>query len=336
MTTRITPDDILTDDRIDAMRTHVMAAVDSDVRARRTGRRRRTAGIAAAAAVVAVVAGGGIVLGTQTGGSSSAPAADRAGGAAPTMGFSAPEAAAPTATRTVAPNAAPERTPAPSTPTPEQTSRQVITTGSVALRMDDPAGAAEDLAAEAERLGGRVDERTESGTDDAKRATLRLRVPNDKVDDLVAKVGRLGEVRSVSLQHEDVTTTVVDLDARIRATQLSVDRLTEILSRADTSDKVIAAEGALTQRQQELESLQSRRTSIGEQVALSTVTVSITTPSAGEDRGGFLGGLEDGWNAMVGAAHWLVVAVGAVLPWAALLLVLYGAYRVARRFRRRA
>ncbi|BDH56212.1 DUF4349 domain-containing protein [Tsukamurella sp. PLM1] len=211
----------------------------------------------------------------------------------------------------------------------------MITTGSVALRMDDPAGAAEDLAAEAERLGGRVDERTESGVDDAKRATLRLRVPNDKVDDLVAKVGRLGEVRSVSLQHEDVTTTVVDLEARIRATQLSVDRLTDILARADTSDKVIAAEGALTKRQQELESLQSRRASIGEKVALSTVTVSISTPSAGEDRGGFLGGLEDGWDAMVGAARWLVVAVGAVLPWAALLLVLYGLYRTVRRLRSR-
>ena len=45
--------------------------------------------------------------------------------------------------------------------------------------------------------------------------------------------------------------------------------------------------------------------------------------------------LEGTTDALLGAGRWLLVIVGAVLPWAAVLLVLYGVYRAVRRFRRR-
>ncbi len=329
MTTRITPDDILTDDRLAAMRSTVMAEVGDDLRARRRSRGRRTAGLVAAAAAVAVIAVGGGVVVSQFGGTSSesAPAAPTA---AREFGTGGADAAAVAPAPGAAPTTAPE---APSTPVTAPADRQVITTGTVAVTNSDPASVARELAATAQRLGGRVDERTETGGEDA-RATLRLRVPNDKVTELVETVGGLGKVGTVRLEHEDVTGTVVDLDARIRATQVSVDRLTAILARADSTDQVIAAESALTSRQQQLESLQARRTSIGERVALSTVTVTVEKPTVTADRSGFSGGLRDGWDALLAAGRWLLVVVGAVLPWAAVLLVLYGIYRVARRVRR--
>ncbi|CAM3997274.1 DUF4349 domain-containing protein [Tsukamurella ocularis] len=334
MTTRITPDDILTDDRLAAMRSAVLTEVGDDLRARRRRRRHRTMGIAAAAAIAVVAVGGGVVVTQFQGGSSesaySAPAPARETGTqSPSSPLGGQAAVAP------APKAAPTTGPAaPSTPANAPTNRQVITTGTVDVTNADPASAARELAATAERLGGRVDARTETGGDDA-RARLTLRVPNDKVNELVEKVGGLGEVGSVRLEHEDVTGTVVDLEARIRATQVSVDRLTAILAKAETTDQVIAAESALTSRQQELESLQSRRASIGDRVSLSTVTVSIDKPTVTTDRSGFTGGLQNGWDALLGAGRWLLVIVGAVLPWAAVLLVLYGLYRVVRRFRPR-
>ncbi|TWS17708.1 DUF4349 domain-containing protein [Tsukamurella asaccharolytica] len=330
MTTRITPDDILTDDRLAAMRSAVLTEVNDDLRTRRRSRRRRTMGIAAAAAVAVVAVGGGVVAtqlqGDKTESAYSAPA--------PQTGARGAAESAPTGGRAAvapAPKAAPD---APSTPVNAPANRQVITTGTVDVTNADPASAAKELAATAERLGGRVDARTESGGEKA-RATLTLRVPNDKVNELVEKVGGLGEVGSVRLEHEDVTGTVVDLEARIRATQVSVDRLTAILARAETTDQVIAAESALTSRQQELESLQSRRAAIGDQVALSTVTVTVEKPTVTVDRSGFTGGLRDGWDALLGAGRWLLVIAGAVLPWAAVLLVLYGVYRAVRRFRPR-
>lgn len=337
MTTRTTPDDILTDDRLAAMRSTVMTEVDDGLRKRRKRRTQRTMGIAAAATIAVVAVGGGVVAsqfsssGNESGYSATAPARETAtGGAksAPTLRSGGPQAA-------VAPEAAPNASPnAPSVPASAPASRQVITTGTVEVTNADPASVARELAATAERLGGRVDERTETGGEDA-RATLKLRVPNDRVNELVEKVGGLGEVGSVRLEHEDVTGTVVDLDARIRATQVSVDRLTAILGRAETTDQVIAAESALTGRQQELETLQSRRASIGDRVSLSTVTVRVVKPTVTADRSGFTGGLRDGWDALLGAGRWLLVGVGAALPWAAVLLVLYGAYRGVRSVVRR-
>lgn len=335
MTTPTRPDDILTDERLSAMRSAVMTEVNDDLQTRRRRRRHRTAGIATAAAVAVVVVGGGVVVSQLQGGGSessySAPAPRTAGrGAAesaPTPGGRAAVAPAPQAAPTTGPGA-------PSTPANAPTNRQVITTGTVDVTNDDPASVAKELAATAERLGGRVDARTETGGEKA-RATLTLRVPNEKVNELVDTVGGLGEVGSVRLEHEDVTGTVVDLDARIRATQVSVDRLTAILAKADTTDQVIAAESALTARQQELETLQSRRAAIGDQVSLSTVTVSIDKPTVTADRSGFTGGLRDGWDALLGTGRWLLVIVGAVLPWAAVLLVLYGLYRAVRRLRHR-
>ncbi|WP_019200439.1 DUF4349 domain-containing protein [Tsukamurella sp. 1534] len=329
MTTQHTPGEILTEDRIDRMRDTVLREVNDDIGDLRARHRRRSAGLAAAAAVAVVAVGGGVIAGTQlTGGSSSAPA-DRA-----EKSFSAPLTGgtpAPGAGALPGPASAPT---APSTPPRAQPDRQVITTGTVELTAGDPREVVADLVAAAEKMGGRVDERRETGGETTS-ATVELRVPGDKVSALVDEASGLGEVGSVRLEHDDVTAAVVDLDARIRATQLSVNRLTDILGRADTSDKVIQAEGALTQRQQELESLQSRRASIGEQVALSTVTVTVEAPKPGADRSGFVGGLQDGWDALLGAGRWLLVVAGAALPWFALLLVLYGGYRGFRRIRSR-
>ncbi|NMD57693.1 MULTISPECIES: DUF4349 domain-containing protein [Tsukamurella] len=344
MTARITPDDILTDDRLAAMRSAVMTEVGDDLRARRRSRKHRTLGIAAAA-TIAVVAVGGVVASQFQGGGSdsafSAPAPQTAtagrGAAesAPITGGAPTIAPAPKAAPTTGAAAPTTGAGAPSTPANAPASRQVITTGTVDVTNPDPAAVSTELAALAERLGGRVDQRTETGGENA-RARLTLRVPNEKVNELVEKVGGLGEVGSVRLEHEDVTGTVVDLEARIRATQVSVDRLTANLARAETTDQVIAAESALTSRQQELETLQSRRASIGDQVSLSTVTVSIDKPAAaGADRSGFTGGLRNGWDALLGAGRWLLVIVGAVLPWAAVLLIVYGLYRAVRRLRPR-
>lgn len=337
-----TPEQILTDDRIAAMRQTVLGEVNRDVQRRRDTRRKRTLAVSAAAAVAVIAVGGSVIAGNQLGGSSSSsPDSSFAEGPAPATGTAAPTV---TGTAAPAPGALKSGAGAPGaggaplpadTPDPGPSNRQVITTGTVAVTAADPARAARDLVAAVEKAGGRVDSRNETGTDDDKSARLTLRLPPTQVNPTVEQISSLGEVTSVQLDHDDVTSTVVDLEARIRATQLSVDRLTAILAQADTSDKVIQAEGALTQRQQQLESLQSRRASIGEQVGLSTLTVTITGEKPPAARTGFSDGLQGGWNAFTTAGRWLIVAAGAALPWIALLLVLYGGYRVVRRFRPR-
>jgi hypothetical protein len=120
-----------------------------------------------------------------------------------------------------------------------------------------------------------------------------------------------------------VTGTAQDLDARIRATQISVQRLEDLLARATTSADVIAAEQTLSERQSSLEQLESERARLAEQVALSTLTIRISADPAAlqvaaEDEDGFLDGLAAGWDALLAALRVALVVIGAVLPWAAL------------------
>jgi hypothetical protein len=226
--------------------------------------------------------------------------------------------------------------------------RQVITSGELGLVADDPRGAADLVVAVVEQAGGRVDARQETAAreDEGTQATadLTVRVPADALTDVLDALDQIGEVDHLDLASDDVTAASQDLDARIRAMQLSVARMEDLLSRASTQADIISAESTLTERQASLEQLQSERARMAEQVALSTLRVSIwTAPEreaapepAPEPRSGFLGGLESGWEALVTVLGGVVLVLGVLLPWLLTGGVVGVAYlAVARAVRRR-
>jgi hypothetical protein len=212
--------------------------------------------------------------------------------------------------------------------------RQVITSGEVAMHADDPRGAADAVVQEVEEAGGRVDDRHETAAqaDEGVEASaeLTVRVPATAMTGLLAALDEIGPVTSVDLGSDDVTAAAQDLDARIRAMQLSVARMEDLLARASTQEEILSAEDTLTERQAALEGLESERARIAERVALSTLQVRISTPPepaapeepapAPEEESprGFLGGLESGWSALVGVLGGVVTVLGLLLPWLAL------------------
>lgn len=311
----------LTDTRIESMRSTVMNAVDTDIRRRGT-RTRRVVGFAAASVLVVGIGTAGIsaLQGPSTGGdtASSASAGSDAKGT-----FEGPAAGG-----GAVPLDESARTDA------DLAEREVIVTGSVNVTVTEPREAAQKVSAYVDSIGGRVDARTESGDDDHESALLQVRVPSTEVTDTITRLKTYGTVNDVTLQNDDVTTQAQDLDARIDALGISIKRLEKIMADATSSDELIKAEGALTQRQEQLESLESQRASIADQVQLSTLSIELTqkTTAEGVSSGGFKGGLVEGWNALVSTVNNVVEFVGVLLPWAAILVVLYGAYRlVARR-----
>ncbi len=208
---------------------------------------------------------------------------------------------------------------------PDAADRSVITTGWASITVDDPIASAEDAATIAEEAGGRVDNRTESPGTDAQppSASLTLRVPADRVDEVVDELRTLGTVNSVSMNASDVTQQRQDLDARIEALSVSVDRLTELLATATTVSDLIAIESELTTRQAELDSLTQQRDSLVDQVDFATIGLELVTASAAPDPqpDDFWSGIVVGWNALVGFAAWLGVAIGVMLPWLLAALV---------------
>lgn len=206
--------------------------------------------------------------------------------------------------------------------------RSVITTGWLALTVDDPVDSASEVAALVDRAGGRVESRSETpGTDTQQaRATLVVRIPADDFDEVLADLRELGEVSSVQLDASDVTQERQDLDARTAALQASVDRLLALLADASDTADLIAIESELTTRQAELDSLTAQRDWLADQVDYSTLTVELLSegvaPEAGPDD--FWSGVAAGWDALVRFASGLLVVAGVLLPWLGVALVLGG------------
>ncbi|QJW37249.1 DUF4349 domain-containing protein [Cellulosimicrobium protaetiae] len=222
-----------------------------------------------------------------------------------------------------------------------QADREIVTTGSVTVVADDPAAAAEEVAELAESAGGRVESRrqTEREGDAPASAELTVRVPSAQTTATVDALEQVGEVRDLSIEAVDVTGTARDLDARAEALATSVERLRALMGDAATTEDLLAAEQELTTRQAELESLQSQRAALTDQVSMSTlhVTVVQVAPVERLAPGGFLGGLQNGWNALLATLNGLVVVLGALLPWLVVAGVVLLVVRwVLRRVRRRA
>lgn len=232
---------------------------------------------------------------------------------------------------------------APGSPTlPADANRQVVTTATAALTVKDPAAGAQRISELVESVGGRVDKRTEQaasakGGQDAT-ADLVVRVPAAKLTGVLADLKNIGDVSSISVDRSDVTANAVDLDARISALQTSVTRLQALMDKSATTADLLAAEKALSDRQAELESLQSQRALLGDQVALSTLNIHLQPVGVAPVGGpkSFLGALATGWRALLVALHAAGIALGVLLPWLALCgLIAAGILVPLRRIRRR-
>ena len=197
--------------------------------------------------------------------------------------------------------------------------RQVITTGYVTVTVENPMDAAADAISITESSGGRVDGRSETAPTDGNKgsATLTLRLPADSLTATLDKLRELGDVQEVSLNSADVTMETQDLDARITAMRASIDRLLALLQGATDTDSLISLETAISDRQAQLESMESQQRYYADQITLSTVTLNLITeriaPTPEPDN--FFSGVIAGWNGFVAFFAGLLVVLGVLLPW---------------------
>ena len=207
--------------------------------------------------------------------------------------------------------------------------RQVISTGQISMHAKSISRARAELMGLLNSWRGVIaDEQTNS--DEKGRivdSTLTLRVPTAKFAEAMDAFDRFGEVEQRTSKSEDVTTQVIDNAARVRAAERSIRQIEALLSRAEELSDIIAIESDLARRQADLDSLKSQQAWLQDQTSLSTITVFLSRdgdrkPDDDEARG-FLAGLADGWSALKGATVVALTGVGAVLPFA-LLMVLLG------------
>lgn len=180
------------------------------------------------------------------------------------------------------------------------------------------------------RLGGEVDGDNRSSGRHAT-ATLLLRVPPDELRDTLAALSKLGIEQYRHESTTDVTEKVADVRSRVQSAQLAIAELRELFDKARKISDIIEIESDLNQREADLESFQAQYRALTRQTSMAAITLSLVTARKAaapppkkekKHRGGFVGGLERGWDGFTAFASWIATAVGTLLPFLVLLLVL--------------
>ncbi|MFI5986286.1 DUF4349 domain-containing protein [Streptomyces sp. NPDC051555] len=213
---------------------------------------------------------------------------------------------------------------------------QVIRTATLSIETAQAQGALAAARSAAESAGGFVGgESTRRDADGALTSSLTLRVPADRFDAVLTALEGSGKLLGRKVEALDVTQKVADVDSRVKSQQASVVRVRELMEKATAIGDVVLLEGELSRRQSDLESLLAQQTALKDQTSLGTITLEVAQPrqveGAGEDdEAGFTDALGGGWSVFTTALRWIVLAFGAVLPFAGAAALLHLGWRVLR------
>lgn len=219
-------------------------------------------------------------------------------------------------------------------------SLKLIRTAQATVEVSDFERAAREVARIAEGLGGYVaDTQAARGQQDRQSGTVTIRVPAERFAAAMEGVKGLGKVRSESVSTQDVTREYADLETRLRVKRDTADRLRELLrARTARLADVLEAERELARVTEEIERMEGERRFYDNQVAFSTIALTLVEPQALVEPGVFApitAALRDSASVLAQSLAAVVYLVVFLAPWS---LVAFAAWRVFRavRARRRA
>jgi len=150
--------------------------------------------------------------------------------------------------------------------------RMLIWKAHLGIQVWSVSNAVAEAIALAERQGGFVERKSDSGEQSA---DLTLRVPARTFKTAVASLEALGTVTYRNIEGEDVTEQYIDVEARLKNKIVLRDRLKQLLEKATDVKDVLAIETELNRVQADIDSMEGRIKSLKGQVEYATVTLSL-------------------------------------------------------------
>lgn len=194
---------------------------------------------------------------------------------------------------------------------------------SISLEVDDLTASIDAAVAETANAGGYLS----SEQTDRFFSQVVLRVPSDRFDQTLERLGNLGKIESQSVTTDDRTDVIVDLEARLITARASLERTRTFFDEAGNVEELTLLERELADRETLVAGLQAALDNERSSVALSTITVSFSLDrddlpdeliDEDEPLPGILDALNNGWGVLVT----LVYVIGLVLAWVAPWLLL--------------
>lgn len=178
-------------------------------------------------------------------------------------------------------------------------------------------------------LGGYYDNESLSNNDYATAYDLKIRIPSDKFEILIAKIeSGEGEVSYKEIDARDVTEEFIDLETRLGNKQKYLTRYQELLRNAKNIKEILDIEEKIRVLEEEIESTTGRLKYLNDQVNYSTLELNISQKKAFKYtppfRQNFFEKLKQslsrGWYGFVDLfffllSNWAVLILLAVLIW---------------------
>jgi hypothetical protein len=177
----------------------------------------------------------------------------------------------------------------------------------------------------AQQVGGYVaNTSVQGGSQNAREASLELKVPANRWDQVMAGLRPVGKVEAQTTETEDVGEEFVDVSARVANARRLEQRLVELLgTRTGKLEDVLAVERELARVREEIDRFEGRLRYLRTRVGMSTLTVRLHEPVSliGGRPGGnpITRAFRDAWDNFVGFAAGLIAMLGWLLPLAAVL-----------------
>ena len=111
-------------------------------------------------------------------------------------------------------------------------------------------------------------------------ATFELRVPQAKLDATVEALTKVGTVIDQSLSTEDVSTQLVDLQARLSNARKSEEALRELMDRSGAITDVLQVSRELSTVRESIEQMAAQQKNLQTQVSYSTISLSMESAIA--------------------------------------------------------
>jgi hypothetical protein len=224
--------------------------------------------------------------------------------------------------------------------------QSIIYTASLVVQSRDVEQAAAAAASLAQAAGGYVsgEKAASSGKSGSGTVSLTLKIPVAAYQAALGRLAGLGRQVSLDQQSTDATQQVADVASRVISQQAAIGQLRVLLSRAGSVSQLLSVQDQINAGESALEALQAQQRALAHETTYGTVSLVLVSQQRHfvkrkkKAASGFLTGLSRGWHTFALAVTWLLTALGAVLPFAAIAAVLGALGYAARRrqLRRRA
>jgi len=201
----------------------------------------------------------------------------------------------------------------------DPTDRLIVRTGQASIEVDSLELAMAELRRIARKAGGFVaDASVQSGRNQLRQATLQLKVPSIRFDELTEGLQPIGRLEYVNVGAEDVSEEFVDLTARAANGHRLEERLVELLrTRTGKLQDVLSVERELARVREDIERMEGRMRFLKSSAQLSTLSVSLHEPVpivASTGHGPIAEAFRAAWRNFVGVLAGAIASLGFVVP----------------------